>query len=108
MLLKAVSMLLVTLIAGISYAQTKPLSRSEADQRAKAALALSSGKPKSPTAPAPRPAGLLDRALGRELSKSTQMPLVIYCGFNGPKVSGSVCVRDDKYPGVICPAVVVA
>jgi hypothetical protein len=36
-----------------------------------------------------------------------QLPIVVYCGFDGPRLPDTVCVRDDDYPGVKCPAVVV-
>ena len=97
--------LVLAIFSGSALADDK----SDREQRAKAALALSAAvrAKATPTAPAPRPATLFAYDEGSRRALAGQYPIVVYCGFDGPRIADAVCVRDDSYGGLKSPAAVV-
>jgi hypothetical protein len=83
--------------------------KADRERKAKAALALAAAaKAKATaTAPAPRPADLVGYEEGSRRAVAGQYPIVVYCGFDGPRIADTVCVRDDEYAGIKAPAAVV-
>jgi hypothetical protein len=97
--------LVLAIFSGAALADDK----SDRERKARAALAIhAAAKAKArPAAPAPRPAELVGYQEGSRRALAGQYPIVVYCGFDGPRIADTVCVRDDEYGGINCPAAVV-
>ena len=91
------NLVIVGLVLAIFSGNVLGGDKNDRKQRAKAALALAAAANAKgvPVAPSPRPAELLPYDEGSRQALAGQYPIVVYCGFNGPRIADASPARSS-------------